>query len=372
MLKIGITGQSGFIGTHLLNTLSLYKDEFDLVAFSDDFFESDEKLAQFVSKCDCIVHLAALNRHNDTDIIYNTNINLVKNLIASLEKSGSGAHIIFASSTQEESANAYGNSKREGRKLFEEWAQRNNALFTGLIIPNVFGPFGNPFYNSFIATFSHQLTHNQTPEIDVDSEVKLIYVSEVVQVILSCIRERKSHPAYIVNETSAKKVSEVLKFLISYKDNYFGKGIIPSLIDKFELNLFNTFRSYIEQKEFFPFRYEKHLDDRGSFVELVKAGTNGQVSYSTSKQGITRGNHFHTRKIERFAVIQGEAVVKMRKINTNEIFEFKLSGDEPSFVDMPIWYTHNITNTGSSELITLFWINEFYNPSDPDTFYEAV
>ena len=125
-------------------------------------------------------------------------------------------------------------------------------------------------------------------------------------------------------------------------------------------------------KNFFPFLYKINKDDRGIFVEILKLHSGGQISYSTTKPGITRGNHFHTRKIERFAVIQGEAVIRMRKINTHEIFEFKLDGNNPSFVDMPVWYTHNITNAGSTELITIFWINEFYNPDNPDTFYEEV
>ena len=372
MKKVGITGQSGFIGTHILNNLSLYPTEFKIIDFSDDYFESDQKLSDFVQECDCIVHLAALNRHSEPKIIFNTNITLVKKLVSALEKSGSKAQIIFASSTQEERDNVYGKSKREGRKLFEKWADKNNSKFTGLIIPNVFGPFGNPFYNSFIATFSYQLTHNEIPRIDVDAEVKMIYVSELVQVVLNSIRENISEPAFEVKETSINRVSYVLNLIKRFKQYYFDKGIIPSVNNTFELNLFNTFRSYIEHKTFFPFNYETHSDDRGRFVELVKAENQGQTSYSTTKPGITRGNHFHTRKVERFAVIQGEALIKLRKFNTAEVIELKLTGSKPSFVDMPIWYTHSITNVGKDDLITVFWINEFYDQNNSDTYFEEV
>ena len=136
--------------------------------------------------------------------------------------------------------------------------------------------------------------------------------------------------------------------------------------------MFNTFRSYIDLNNHYPFHYKINKDDRGIFVETMKLNSGGQVSYSITNPGITRGNHFHIRKIERFAVIEGEAIIKMRKINTEAVFEFKLNGNKPSFVDMPLWYTHNITNIGENNLITLFWINEFYNSNDPDTFFETV
>ena len=144
MIKIGITGQAGFIGTHLFNTLGLYPDKFERIPFEDEFFQDESKLNAFVAQCDVIVHLAAMNRHNDPEVLYQTNINLVKQLIAACESTNSIPHILFSSSTQEERDNRYGQSKKEGRELLEQWAIRNNAVFTGLVIPNVFGPFGNP------------------------------------------------------------------------------------------------------------------------------------------------------------------------------------------------------------------------------------
>ena len=345
----------------------------NLLDFEDSYFQNEELLKNFVKQCDVIVHLAALNRHSEPEEIYRTNIALVEKLISALESTNSKPHIIFSSSTQEDRDNAYGSSKKKGRELFESWADRNQAGFTGLIIPNVFGPFGIPFHNSFISTFSHQLTHNLEPKIEIDAEVGLIYVDELVKHILNIIEnDSKSKSIVRLEETSRHKVSEILMMMNNFKQDYLQHGIIPELDTDFKRNLFNTFRSYIDLKNHFSFKYKLNKDDRGTFVETMKLNTGGQVSYSTTKPGITRGNHFHTRKIERFAVIKGEAIIKMRKINTKEIFEFKLTGDEPSFVDMPIWYTHNITNTGQSELITLFWINEFYNADDPDTFYEEV
>ncbi len=378
MLKIGITGQTGFIGTHLYNFLEL-QPEVEHISFKDEYFDYEQELENFVYQCDVIVHLAAMNRNPDQQIIYKVNINLVKKLINACEKTNSTPHILFSSSLQEKSKNLYGKSKFEGRKLFEEWAKRNNSKFTGLIIPNVFGPFGRPYYNSFIATFCHQLAHREQPEIKVDRKVKLIYVGELVKeiykhiVIMSAEKKELTIIDEVkINHTSERKVSETLVLLKGFKNNYLEKGIIPNIDAPFERNLFNTFLCYIDHKSFFPFYLNQHTDDRGSFVEVVKLYGGGQVSFSTTVPGITRGNHYHTRKVERFVVIKGKALIKFRKIGTEEIFSFELDGENPSFVDMPIWHTHNITNIGDEELYTIFWINKHFNKADADTFYEEV
>jgi len=378
MIRVGITGQSGFVGTHLYNFLGLQKDVIR-IPFEDDFFNDDSTLQNWVKQCDAIVHLAAMNRHNDPQVIYETNINLVKQLINTCEETNSKPHILFSSSTQEERDNLYGKSKHEGRKLLEQWADKNNARFTGFIIPNVFGPFGNPYYNSVVATFCHQLTHDEVPKIDVDSEIKLIYVAELVTEIFEHIvamSEEISDFTIIdevpVSHTSCIKVSDLLNKLNAFKQNYFEQGIIPDLSNSFDLNLFSTFLCYIDHQEFYPFNLKLNIDQRGSFVELIKLQSGGQISFSTTKPGITRGNHFHTRKAERFAVIKGKAGIELRRIGTDEILSFELNGEQPSFVDMPIWFTHNITNIGEEDLYTIFWINEPYNREDPDTFFENV
>ncbi|WP_316770954.1 NAD-dependent epimerase/dehydratase family protein [Pedobacter frigiditerrae] len=371
-IKVGITGQEGFVGQHLYNSLGLYPDEFECIAYDIAIFKDDEQLDTFVSNCDVIVHLAAMNRHNDPEILYQTNIGLVKKLIGALERTKSSAHVLFSSSSQEERDNLYGRSKKEGRELLASWALTANGIFTGLVIPNVFGPFGHPYYNSFIATFSHQLTHNEQPKIEVDGEVKLIYVNELVMLIINEIRSKKGNSLFVIPHTSVNKVSEILSLLEKYKAEYFEKGIIPEINSSFELNLFNTFRCYLDIKSHNPVSLVKHTDPRGAFVEIIRLNVGGQVSFSTTVPGITRGNHFHTRKIERFAVIKGKALIQLRRIGTTEVLDFYLDGENPSYVDMPVWYTHNIKNIGDEELYTNFWINEFYDPADPDTYMETV
>jgi UDP-2-acetamido-2,6-beta-L-arabino-hexul-4-ose reductase len=372
MIKIGITGQQGFVGTHLYNTLGLTPYKFELIEFKRGYFDDEIALDSFVSECDTIVHLAAMNRHTDPQVIYNTNIELVQKLITSLERTNSRTHIIFSSSLQEERDNPYGKSKKEGRILLEKWALLNRGSLTGLIIPNVFGPFGHPYYNSVVATFSHQIAHGETPKIEVDGELKLIYVGELVSEIIKKAKEKKNESLYQVPHTSIAKVSEILNLLKKYKTEYQDKGEIPTINNTFELNLFNTFRCYMDIANHFPVKFTQHKDPRGSFVEIIRLGVGGQVSFSTTVPGITRGNHYHTRKIERFAVIKGKALIQLRRIGTDEVLDFYLDGNEPSYVDMPIWYTHNIKNIGEDVLYTNFWINEAYNPEDADTYFVEV
>lgn len=363
------------MGTHLYNTLGLYQQEFQRIPFEDSYFQSDLKLRAFVKQCDVIVHLAAMNRHPDAQVLYETNVHLVNQLISAMESEGVTPHVLFSSSTQEEKDNEYGKSKREGRSLLEAWAKRGGANFTGMVVPNVYGPFGRPNYNSFIATFCHKLTHGETPQVLQDSEVKLIYVGNLCKHIISKIREIASNDIPVIERDTVpydfeKKVTEILALFENFKALYFEQGIIPVLKDKNEVNLFNTFCGYMDFSSRYPRKLMKHEDARGMFVETAKLGIGGQVSFSTTVPGITRGNHYHTRKIERFTVIRGKAKIQLRKIGTDEVLNFYLDGNESSYVDMPVWYTHNITNIGEEELYTQFWINEWYNPEDGDTYFE--
>lgn len=372
MKKVGITGQNGFVGSHLYNTLGLKPEEFQRIEFKKEYFEQPEELDKFVQDCDAIIHLAAMNRHPDPEVIYHQNIDLVKKLVSSLERTKSKAHLLFSSSSQEERDNLYGKSKKEGRSLLADWAKKNEGKFTGMIIPNVFGPFGKPNYNSFISTFCHKLTHGENPTIDVDGEVRLIYVGELVQEIIDQINLGETTEQYLVPFTTAINVSSVLKQLENYKKLYFDNGEIPELKSKFDYQLFNTFRCYFDIANHYPVKFKQNIDPRGAFVEVIRLGIGGQCSFSTTVPGITRGNHFHTRKIERFAVIKGKALIQLRKIDSAEVLDFYLDGAEPAYVDMPIWYTHNIKNIGEEELLTIFWINEAYDPADADTYFVEV
>jgi UDP-2-acetamido-2,6-beta-L-arabino-hexul-4-ose reductase len=372
MKRIGITGQSGFVGSYLYNTLGLFNQKYERIEFDKLFFTNEDHLDEFVAQCDVIIHLAGMNRHPDQEVIYKTNIELANKLCESLVRTNSKAQVIYSSSLQEEKDNLYGKSKKESRNILNNWAKQNGGSFVGLIIPNVFGPFGKPYYNSVVATFCHQLNNYEEPTINLDAELNLIYVHELVEQFIQLIDNNVHQSELMVSHTAVSKVSDILSILQSFKEHYLQNNTIPAFSSSFELNLFNTFRSYINLNEFYPVKYKQHTDERGAFTELIRLNSGGQVSFSTTIPNITRGNHFHTRKIERFSVIKGKALIQLRKIGTSEKFEFELDGKDPAFVDMPIWYTHNITNIGEEELYTVFWINEAFDPADPDTYFEKV
>lgn len=368
-MKIGITGANGFVGKHLKNFL-LLQNEVEIIPFDRSFFEEPIKMDDFVKSCDCIVHLAGLNRHSSPELMFETNVSLCTKIVEGCKRMGSKPHILFSSSTQEEEKTLYGESKREGREVLEAWAKENDTVVTGAIIPNVFGPFGVPFYNSVVATFCHQIMNNESPQIIQDKTLNLIYINDLVVRLYALILTPA--PGKIgIPHNYTMRVSDILSCLIKFRDLYIHHGIIPDLSNPFELDLFNTFRCYVPN-DHYPVSLKLNSDERGSFVEIARTNTSGQFSYSTTKPGITRGNHFHTRKVERFAVIQGKAKISLRSIDSDVVLDYFLNGETPSYVDMPVWHTHNITNIGEDELVTLFWINEPYDPEDPDTYFYDV
>jgi len=378
MIKVGITGQSGFIGYHLYQALGLQPKKFERIEFNKDFFNDSNKLRNFVNSCDIVVHLAAIIRHNNPNKIKKNNTDLVDKLINACNKADSKPIVFFASSTQEKSKTSYGLSKKMTSNLFQDWSMKNEIQSRAMIIPNVFGPFCKPFYNSVIATFCHQLVNNENPVIEIDKSLKLIFINDLVNEIIHHIdkainnKKKSLFLRITIKHSDAVKVSDILDKLNKYKNLYFNNGILPNLNNPFDRNLFNTFLCYINFKKFYPFRLENNVDERGSFVETVKFNSEGQVSFSTTAPGITRGNHFHTRKAERFTVIRGKARIDIRRIGSDKTISFYLDGSNPSFVDMPIFHTHNITNIGKGDLYTIFWTNEYYDVNDPDTYFQKV
>lgn len=369
-IKVGITGQSGLIDTHLNNFLRTKSDQIECSQFCRESFQDINSLTHFVSQQNVIVHLAGMFR-GDPEKIYQCNIFLANQLIHSLERTNHNPHVIYLSSIQETRDNPYGRSKYEGRKLLEMWALKNNARFTSLIIPNEFGPFGKPYYNSVISTFSYQLTHNLLPKIEIEADLDLVFVTTVVEKISDIIISKASETVIYIPADKRMKVSNILSKLQGYKQLYFDNHIFPLFQDKFDVALFNTFRSYIDQ-DHFPVVPQCKNDDRGYLIELVKELSGGQFFFSVTKPTITRGNHFHMQKIERFCVVAGEALIQLRRIGTDTIISYRVGGSTAAFIDIPVFYTHCITNVGNIPLTTVFWTNEIFNPQYPDTYHENV
>ena len=366
MSNIGITGITGLLGWHLHSCLFGFKGT-KVLGSNRATFEDGAELAKFVSSCDAIVHLAGMNRGEDEEV-FKTNIGLADKLINALKKTNHRPHLIFSSSTQINSGTAYGNSKIECSNRLKEWAVDNNALFSNLILPNIFGEGGKPFYNSVVSTFCFQVANKQRQEIIVDSEIQLLHAGELAGRIQDIVEHKKSGDIKFTGFPI--KVAALLDRIRHFAALYENQ-VIPDLKDNFDLQLFNTYRSYLYPRHY-PVTLKLNKDERGQVFEAAKSLGEGQCLISTTRPGITRGNHYHLNKVERFLVLSGKAEIKIRRLFSKEINSFELTGDNPSFIDIPTMHTHNITNMGEEELITFFWSNSIFDPRFPDTFREDL
>ena len=369
-MKVLISGHNGFIGKHLRRQIACSKNEILVDYLSKSDFKSSELLENKISPNDLIFHFAGVNRDTSEDKVFKKNIQINQTLHSALEKIDFKGKLVFASSIQEKHNTLYGKSKKDSRLRFQKQSELLGYEFIGLILPNVFGPFCKPNYNSFIATFSSMIIDGKKPKIIDDKIIELLYVNDLTNELSKIITSSKK--LNIENYVRKIKVSKTLDKLVYFHNEYFDNGHIPVFNSDFDVSLFNTYRSYINVKEFFPKPYKLSSDDRGDFTETLRSGSKGQASYSTTKPTKIRGGHFHTRKIERFSIISGKAKIILREILSNEKIEFILDGKIPSYVDMPIWFTHNIQNIGNNELVTIFWVNEHYDQNDSDTFMEKV
>ena len=240
MIKAGITGQGGFIGSHLANYFRV-REDVELIPFVRDYFDDAEALEKFTGKCDVVIHLAAMSRHPDGKLLYENNIGLDKKLISALEKSNSQAYIIFASTTHEGREGDYYASKRDGQKLFKDWGGR----FTAMVMPNTFGPYGKPYFNSVVSTFCYKVAHNENAEIIIDAPVELIYIHNLCHEFYKVVKGEIKENPYTPSATATVKVSDILNLLLNFRRIYVEQKTIPDFKNDFEMNLFTTFQSYL-------------------------------------------------------------------------------------------------------------------------------
>jgi UDP-2-acetamido-2,6-beta-L-arabino-hexul-4-ose reductase len=250
----------------------------------------------------------------------------------------------------------------------EAWAESRAAPFTNLILPNIFGEGGRAYYNSVVATFCQQLTTGSEPTVEDDREIELLHAQAAASAVLACMREQRLGDQRVKGQPIG--VSQLLAKLREMLGSY-RADILPDLQTGFELDLFNTLRYYLFPTHY-PVRVVRRQDARGALFEVIKTMNGGQCFFSTTQPGVTRGNHYHRRKIERFMVVSGKARIRIRRLHCSDVTEFDVSGDLPEYVDIPTLHTHSITNVGSSELMTLFWANEIFDSQHPDTVAEKV
>ena len=259
----------------------------------------------------------------------------------------------------------YGVSKRTAHEHLSAWAERAGTSYCNLILPHIFGEHGRPFYNSVVSTFAYQLAQGLTPEVKGDGQLSLLHSHDVAKLIWQHIGKRTRGTER--PQGTPISVTGLLTKLQAL-DSRYRKGVIPQLSDPLDLRLFNTYRSYYSHEQR-AHSLKLHTDNRGSLFESIRSDGCGQVFLSTTHPGITRGNHFHTRKVERFVVIEGEAEIKLRRMLTSDTHTYRVSGAEPKAIDIPILYTHNIKNVGDGPLLTMFWAGEHFDPQDSDTYF---
>lgn len=366
MMKIGITGCFGLIGWHLRSYFH-NKENIIIIPAGRETFKEKKYLNDFVDSSDIIVHLAGMNRGDEKEIV-ETNINLTDMLIEACLNLNKKPYIIFASSTQIFKDNPYSYSKKTCAEHFKAFSDKTNAKFCNMILPNIFGECGKPFYNSVVSTFCHQTANGQKPQILVDQEIELLHALRVANKIEEVIKANITGDLLI--KGTPIKVSALLQKIQGFADIY-QNGVIPKIKDSFDLDLFNTYRSYLYPAKY-PGNLKLHNDERGSLFEAAKSLNGGQTFISHTKPNITRGEHYHHHKIERFLVLHGTAQIKIRKLFSDSVQTFDVKGDNPRYIDMPALHTHNITNTGDTDLITLFWSHEIFDANNPDTFKEKV
>lgn len=366
MTTIAVTGINGFLGWHT-RVYFHSRAEVKVLGIPREAFTDSAHLDAILRQADAVVHLAGMNRGSDEEI-ERVNVDLTRQLIAGCGRVQARPQIVLANSTHRDRDTAYGRSKRRSAELLAQWASDSGGIFTDLVIPNIFGEAGRPFYNSVVATFCHQLASGEQPRIIQDSQLELVHAQSVVKRIATAIEQRVAGEVLVPGFRLS--VTDCLHRLEAADRSYRGH-LIPPLMTDLDLDLFNTYRSYLYPRHY-PVTVQLHRDARGDLFEAVKSANGGQSFISTTKPGVTRGNHYHRRKVERFLVLSGQAVIRIRKLFASEPVEFKVSGAVPQYIDMPTFCTHNITNTGAGELTTLFWAHEIFDPQHPDTIREPV
>ncbi|EGT3617007.1 SDR family oxidoreductase [Clostridium perfringens] len=364
-MKVLVTGAKGFIGKNLICTLE--RDE-NYEILSIDKENSKEELKRFVIEAEFIVHLAGVNRPKNDEEFFKGNIGLTEEIINILKEEKKNTPILITSSIQADLDNSYGKSKKAAEEALLEYMAEMKANIFIFRLPNVFGKWCRPNYNSAIATFCHNIAREEEVWIsDKNREMTLVYIDDVVRNIKNTIENREVlisgyHKVDVEHKATLGEIVDLIK---SFKESR-KTLMIPNMKNELTKKLYSTYLSYLPENEF-NYPLKMNVDNRGSFTEFIKSKDRGQVSVNISKPGITKGNHWHDTKNEKFLVVSGEGIIRFRKVDSEEIIEYKVSGEKLEVVDIPVGYTHSIVNTGEKDMVTIMWVNEIFNPEEPDT-----
>ncbi|MEG2439117.1 MAG: capsular polysaccharide biosynthesis protein CapF [Lachnospiraceae bacterium] len=371
-MKILVTGAKGFVGKNIV--LELKNRKFSEV-YEYDMNCDEQSLDKYCSDCNFIFHLAGVNRPKEQEEFMTGNFGFTSILLDTLKKHHNHCPIMISSSIQAELDNPYGQSKKAGEKLLFQYAKETGSKVLVYRFPNVFGKWCKPNYNSVVATFCNNIANDLPIKINDPSVImNLVYIDDVVDELINGMngKEHIDKQGYCyVPTTHEITLGEIVDLLYSFKQSRKDKMIPDMTEGSFSKKLYATYLSYIPKNKF-SYPLEMNIDERGSFTEIIRTKGSGQFSVNISKPGITKGNHWHHTKNEKFVVVSGDGLIQFRKIGTNEVIEYNVSGEKIEVVDIPTGYTHNIVNKGTSDMVTFMWCNECYNPDKPDTFFEKV
>lgn len=361
-MKVLLTGAAGFLGWHTRVRLRALTDHEVLPVTRGTW----PRLNELAHSVDAVIHVAGVNR-GEPEEVESGNVRLAMDVAEAVRQAGRPLRVVYANSIQTGNGTPYGNGKEQASVVLRDVAAEVDGHFVDVLLPNIFGEHGRPAYNSFVATFVDAVARGVEPQIQ-DREVSLLHVQGAAQSLIDALTAPDSAVAPIATPTT---VAGVLSTLAEFHSLY-ATGDIPALETPLRLDLFNTYRAALFP-EHYPITLTAHSDDRGRLVETVRAhGGQGQTFVSTTKPGVTRGEHFHLGKVERFVVLSGQATISLRRVFGEEVVSFDVSGDHPAVIDMPTMWVHNITNTGNTEVTTLFWTHALFDPDRPDTFWEPV
>jgi len=371
MKEVVVLGAAGFIGKNLCEALGRSTDV-SLTAL--DVQSSPELMTAAWAKSDAIIHLAGVNRPTQQQDFERVNVGVTAWLVESLERAGQTPLIAFSSSSQAAFDNPYGSSKRRAEEVLASWARRSGAIVHLFRFPGVFGKWCRPNYNSVVATFCHNIARNIEISIsDPSREIELVYIDDVVAALLRVI-EQQQKPGHVaeavVSPTYRVTLGNLAATIRRFRDSRTSLQL-PDLADRFTRCLYATYISYL-QPEDFAYSPDQRRDARGALAELLKSPHFGQLFVSRTRPGVTRGNHYHNTKVEKFCVVQGEAVIRLRHLNATDVVSFPVAGRDFRIVDIPPGYAHSIENVGDTEMIVLFWADEPFDPAAPDTYPSEV
>lgn len=371
-MRVLVTGSAGFIGRNFCMDLAR-REDVDLLTY--DAQDSEETLRAHAARADFVFHLAGVNRPQNPAEFAEGNADLTRRVLALLQERAEAVPVVLSSSTQALLHNEYGRSKREAEEAVFAYGQQSGAQVFVFRFPGVFGKGCRPFYNSVVATFCHQVAHGLPLRVDdPDRDIALLYIDDLLQTFHTILAGGR--PAVVegfceVQPTHTVTLGMLADTLRGFAESRTSLTQSGDFAAPWVRKLYATYLSYLPE-DGFAVPVVQHTDGRGTFAELIRSPSFGQISVSRTVPGVTRGQHWHHTKVEKFIVVQGEGVIRFRKIGGAQVLAYPVSGARIDVVDIPPGYTHHIENTGASDLMMIIWASELFDPARPDTYYEEV